>query len=95
MTATLADMRQLTRSFSAFAAFQGHVLATFASVNALSRKGASLLWETSGSEVCSVFSVAIPPPGNEPEAFNSLPFFLPAAIAALCESKPFPEDATK
>jgi hypothetical protein len=31
-------------------------------------------------------------PGNEPEAFNSLAFFLPAAIAALSVSKPFPVD---
>jgi hypothetical protein len=37
---------------------------------------------------------AIPPPGNEPEAFNSLAFFLPAAIAALSVSKPFPVAAT-
>jgi len=43
MTATLADLRELTRSLSTFAAFQGHFLSTFAAINSLSRKIISLL----------------------------------------------------
>jgi hypothetical protein len=43
MTATLADLRELTRSLSAFAAFQGHFVSTFAVINSLSRKFISLL----------------------------------------------------
>jgi hypothetical protein len=35
MTATLADLGELTRSLSAFAAFQGHFVSTFAAINVL------------------------------------------------------------
>ena len=38
MTATLADLRELTRSLSAFAAFQGHFVSPFAAINSLSMK---------------------------------------------------------
>jgi hypothetical protein len=43
MTATLADLRELTRPLSAFAAFQGHFVSTFAVISSLSRKFISLL----------------------------------------------------
>jgi hypothetical protein len=43
MTATLADLRELTRSRSAFAAFQGHFVFPFAAINFLLRKIISLL----------------------------------------------------
>jgi hypothetical protein len=46
------------------------------------------------SESCPVSTVPAPLPGNEPEAFNSLALFLPAAIAALFVAKPFPVPAT-
>jgi hypothetical protein len=35
VTATLADLRELTRSLSAFAAFQSHFLFTFAAISSL------------------------------------------------------------
>src|SRR5579864_8133149 len=37
MTATLADLRELTRFLSAFAAFQGHFASPLAAVNSLSK----------------------------------------------------------
>ena len=43
MSATLTDLRELTRSLSAFAAFQGHFVSTFAAINFLLRKIISLL----------------------------------------------------
>jgi hypothetical protein len=43
MTATLADLRKLSRSLSAFAAFQGHFLSTVTAIHSLSRKAISLL----------------------------------------------------
>jgi hypothetical protein len=43
MAATLADLRELTRSLSAFAAFQGHLVSTFAAIRFLLRKIISLL----------------------------------------------------
>src|ERR1700737_4741141 len=51
-------------------------------------------YRVSTSESCPVPTVPTPPPGNEPEAFSSLAFFLPAAIAALCVAKPCPVAAT-
>ena len=48
----------------------------------------------STSESCSALTVPTPLLGNEPEAFSSLAFFLPAVIAALCVAKPFPVSAT-
>jgi len=74
MTATLANLRELTRSPSAFAAFQFHFVSTFAAIISLSRK-IIYLRGTNTSESCSAFTVTIPPPGKEPEAFNSLVFF--------------------
>src|ERR1700689_2730946 len=50
MTTTLADLRELTRTLSAFAAFQGHFVSTFAAFNSLSRKIFSLLRRTNSSE---------------------------------------------
>lgn len=38
MTATLADLRELTRSLSTFAAFQGHFVSTFAAISFLFKK---------------------------------------------------------
>ena len=38
MTATLADLRELSRSFSAFAAFQLHFLSTFAAISSSSKE---------------------------------------------------------
>jgi hypothetical protein len=38
MTAALADLRELTRSPSAFAAFQGHFLSAFAAFSSSSKK---------------------------------------------------------
>src|SRR5579864_4694393 len=37
MTATLADLRELTRFLSAFAAFQGHFASPFAAINSSSK----------------------------------------------------------
>jgi hypothetical protein len=75
MTATLADLRELTRSLSAFAAFQGHFVSAFAAINIYYERLFRYLRGTNTSEPCSTFAVTIPPPGNEPEAFNSLAFF--------------------
>ena len=38
MTATLADLRELARALSAFAAFQGHFASTFEAIILLSKK---------------------------------------------------------
>ena len=42
-------------------------------------------YPVSTSESCPALTVPIPPPGNEPEAFSSLAFFLTAAIAVQRE----------
>ena len=55
MTATLADLRELTRPLSAFAAFQGHFVSTFAAINSLSRKLFSLLTGTQNFEILRGF----------------------------------------
>lgn len=56
--------------------------------------GLGAAYRVSTSESCPALTVPTSPPGNEPEAFSSLAFFLPAAIAALCVAKPFPVSAT-
>ncbi|SRR5229473_1218574 len=94
MTTTLADLRKLSRSLPAFAAFQGHFLSTLRPLILYQEKVSHYLRATYTSESCLAFTVAIPPPGNEPEAFSSLAFFRPAVIAALCEAKPLPVSAT-
>jgi hypothetical protein len=95
LSAPLTDCCELPRPPSAFTAFQGDFLSTFAAYNSLSKKiMLAYLRGTNTSESCPDLTIATPPPGNEPEAFSSLAFFIPAAIAAFSVSKPFAVAAT-
>jgi hypothetical protein len=94
MTATLADLRELTRSLSTFAAFQGHFVSTFAAISFLLRKILSLLTGNQHFGILLDFHGRGSAARQRACSFQFSCFFLPAAIAALSVSKPFPVEAT-
>ena len=93
MTATLADLRELTRSLSAFAAFQPHYVSTFTTINFLLRKIISLLTENQHFGTLLDIHSRDSAARQRAWSFQFSCFFLPAAIAALFVSKLFPVEA--
>ena len=78
MTAPLADLRELPRSLSAFAAFEAHFSFPVTAVSLYQKTVLTIYWDAARRNVAKLLLSRSRRPAT------NLNFFLPASIAAFC-----------